>query len=121
MGVGAVPPAEAWTSLDALSRDAALMPVFAARASMMDELNATMRQQRSETRTNDPRTRQGKPLLDVPSRPNPSHVGACRTLQRDDCPLTPLPIRGIIWYQGESNTGSARFADVLKGSSAHSY
>ena len=103
-------PAEAWTSLDALSRDAALIPVFAARASMMDELNTTMRQQQSEARTKDARTRQGKPALDVPWRPNPDTWAPAALYNAMIAPLTPLPIRGIIWYQGESNTGSTRFA-----------
>ena len=110
-------PAEAWTSLDALSRDAALMPIFSARASMMDELNTTMRQQRSQTRTNDSRTRQGKPLLVVPWRPTPDTRAPAALYNAMIAPLTPLPIRGLIWYQGESNTGSDRFA-IMKGSSA---
>jgi sialate O-acetylesterase len=39
-------PAEAWTSLDALSADASLMPVFAHRASLMDQLAADQLQRK---------------------------------------------------------------------------
>ena len=107
-------PAEAWTSLDALSRDDALMPVFAARASMMDQLNTTIRRQQSETHTNDALTKEGKPALDVPWRPNPDTWAPAALYNAMIAPLTPLPIRGIIWYQGESNTGSARFAMYVR-------
>ena len=107
-------PAEAWTSLDALSQDANLMPVFAARASMMDQLNTTMRQQQSEKRINDGLTKEGRKALDVPWRPDPNTWAPAALYNAMIAPLTPLSVRGIIWYQGESNTGTARSATYEK-------
>ncbi len=101
-------PAEAWTSLDALSHDPALMPIFAARADMMDKLNTTHRQQASEQRINQELTTQGKQPLDVPWRPNPDTWAPAALFNGMIAPLTPLPIRGVIWYQGESNTDTLR-------------
>lgn len=101
-------PAEAWISLGALSQDPALLPVFAARASMMDDLNTTMRQQQSEKRVSDALTKEGRKALSVPWHPNPDTWAPAALYNAMIAPLTPLPIRGIIWYQGESNTGPTR-------------
>ena len=101
-------PAEAWTSLDALSHDPALMPVFAARAQMMDKLDTIERQQKATQQTNKDLAAQGKKPLDVPWLPNPDTWAPAALFNAMIAPLTPLPIRGVIWYQGESNTDPLR-------------
>jgi sialate O-acetylesterase len=94
-------PAEAWTSLDALGADAALMPVFAFRADRMDR-EAT--EQRLDLSDNAAKA-QGKPA--TPDRDwHPSQVSwrPAALYNAMVAPFTPLPIRGVIWYQGESNS-----------------
>jgi sialate O-acetylesterase len=101
-------PAEAWTSLDALASNPSLMPVFAARANMMDNLNSTERQQQSERRTNQQRNASGQAPLAVPWRPDPNTWNPSSLFNAMIAPLTPFPIQGVIWYQGESNTDGLR-------------
>ena len=101
-------PAEAWTSLDGLTSDPSMMPVFAARADMMDKLNTTERQQHSEQRANQERAAAGQQALAVPWRPDPNTWNPAALYNAMIAPLTPFPLRGVIWYQGESNTDPLR-------------
>jgi sialate O-acetylesterase len=98
-------PAEAWTSMDTLGSDAALMPVFAAHAEKIDHesteirLDAIDKQLRAE----------GKPV--TPNRdwhPNPASWQPAGLYNAIVAPFTPLPIRGVIWYQGETNSALDR-------------
>lgn len=98
-------PAEAWTSMDTLGSDAALIPVFAAHAKKIDHesteirLDAIDKQLRAE----------GKPL--TPNRdwhPNPVSWQPAGLYNAMVAPFTPLPIRGVIWYQGEANSALDR-------------
>ncbi len=101
-------PAEAWTSMDALTSDASLRPVFVARAAMMDELTTTRRQQQAEKTSNLDRKAAGQTPLEVPWRPNADTWAPAALFNAMIAPLTPFPVRGVIWYQGESNTDPAR-------------
>ena len=101
-------PAEAWTSLDALSADPALMPVFATRAHMMDGqadffLSKTLAEKAAVAAR-----AEGKTPLPLPWHQDPDAFGPGQLFNAMIAPLTPLSIRGVIWYQGESNT------DVLR-------
>jgi sialate O-acetylesterase len=98
-------PAEAWTSMDTLGSDAGLMPVFAAHAEKIDHesteirLDAIDKQLRAE----------GKPT--TPNRdwhPNPISWQPAGLYNAMVAPFTPLPIRGVIWYQGETNSALNR-------------
>ncbi len=98
-------PAEAWTSLDALGADAALMPVFSARAERMDR---EPNEQRADLADKQAKA-EGKPLN--PNRewhPNPISWRPAALYNAMIAPFTPLPIRGVIWYQGEANSGLVR-------------
>lgn len=94
-------PAEAWTSLRSLSADASLMPVFAGRASHMDR-EATERRYlkiAEETKV------AGKPEPPArPWHPDPASWEPAGLYNAMIAPLTPMAIRGAIWYQGEANT-----------------
>ena len=95
-------PAEAWTSLDALGADASLMPVFSARAEKMDREPTEQRADIADKQAKD----EGKPT--IPSRewhPNPVSWRPAALYNAMIAPFTPLPIRGVIWYQGEANSG----------------
>ena len=95
--------AEAWTSLDGLSANASLMPVFAWRAKLMDELPTTMLQQKKEQQELDAAKAAGKPIPEFPWHPDPASWKPAGLYNAMIAPLTPFPIKGVIWYQGESN------------------
>jgi sialate O-acetylesterase len=101
-------PAEAWTSLRALSADAALMPVFAARATMTDNEATTQLQQQEEKREIERAKAAGKPAPVFPWHPDPNSWGPSNLYNAMIAPLTRFSIRGVIWYQGEANSGRER-------------
>jgi sialate O-acetylesterase len=103
-------PAEAWTSLEALGADPALMPVFATRADMMNRENNQIRLDAIDKLARE----QGKPP--TPGRdwhPNPASWRPAALYNAMVAPFTPLPIRGVIWYQGESNSSHAGLYDRI--------
>ena len=96
--------AEAWVSLQAISADASLMPVFATRAEMMQsqaDTAAILAQERRE----DQAARQAgqKPPSHV-WRPDPASWAPAALFNGMVAPATPYAIKGVIWYQGESNS-----------------
>lgn len=101
-------PAEAWTSLNALSADPSLMPVFAARAQMMDGQAKVVLQLKKEARQQEAAKAAGKPPIEFDWHPDTNSWAPAALFNAMIAPLTPLPIRGAIWYQGESNTDKDR-------------
>ena len=101
-------PAEAWTSLKALSADSSLMPVFAARAGMMDPQAETLLKQKVEAKEVADAKAAGKTPPVFPWHPDPNPWAPAALFNGMIAPITPLPIRGVIWYQGESNTDAMR-------------
>ncbi len=101
-------PAEAWTSLDAIGNDAALMPVFAVRAAEMDK-QADVEAIKARYAREDAAARaQGRTPEQHPWQPPVEPWQAASLYNGMIAPVTPLAIRGVIWYQGEANTGLAR-------------
>jgi sialate O-acetylesterase len=106
-------PAESWTSLHALSADASLMPVFSSWARMNDseavhqlrrekELDAWRRAvDRAKTEGKQPPGFPWEPNIDSSWMPSGLYNAMI-------APLTRFPIRGAIWYQGESNASRER-------------
>ncbi len=105
-------PAESWTSLHGLAADASLMPVFSARAKTLAEQSTIVLRQSREERDYQLAVAQAKAQgMPLPSRhwhqdfaawaPSALYNGMI-------APLTPFAIRGVIWYQGESNSGPDR-------------
>jgi sialate O-acetylesterase len=99
-------PAEAWTSLDALSADASLMPVFARRAKLMDGLSTDVLQAKKEQDEYESARAAGKQADPPPWRPDPASWKPAGIYNAMIAPLTPYAIKGVIWYQGESNSDS---------------
>jgi sialate O-acetylesterase len=101
-------PAEAWTSLEGIGADASLMPVFAARAHMIAEeaelLETVAAEKRADalakSRNQSARTHKWRPDL---SSWDPSWL-----FNGMVAPFVGYPIKGVIWYQGESNSSPDR-------------
>ena len=104
--------AESWTSLHALSADAALMPVFAARSKMVDAQSTVVLQQQREEREYQQAVAQakadGKPAPWRKWHPDFAAWAPAGLYNGMIAPLTPFAIRGVIWYQGEANSGQDR-------------
>jgi len=104
-------PAESWTSLHALSADASLMPVFATRAKQLASESTNALKQQQQDRAFQQAVAQAQAAgTPIPTRPwHPDFAWAPGALYNGMiAPLTPFAIRGVIWYQGESNSGPDR-------------
>ncbi len=102
-------PAEAWTSMHGLGSDASLIPVFLSWQTLADQYSEKQRRldlaeqakakARAEGRTPQP------PSWEPNENLSWSPAGLFNAMI---APLTRFPIRGVIWYQGESNTSADR-------------
>ena len=102
-------PAEAWTSMRGLGSDASLIPVFLSWSSLADEFSAKTRRLELARQAQEKAKAEGRKPEELPWEPNErlswSPAGLFNAMIG---PLTPFPIRGVIWYQGESNTSADR-------------
>ncbi len=106
-------PADAWTSLRGLSSDPGLISVFAEWSRMYDDhatwLLKRQRQEREWERAAAQAKSEGRTPPDRPWQPNEGNSWMPAGLfNAMIAPLTRFPIRGAIWYQGESNTSPER-------------
>jgi sialate O-acetylesterase len=101
-------PAEAWTSLDTLGGDAALMPVFAARAAEMDKQADVEAIKARYAREDAAAKAAGRKPEEHPWQAPVEPWAAASLYNGMIAPVTPLAIRGVIWYQGEANTSLER-------------
>jgi sialate O-acetylesterase len=100
--------AEAWTRMTALGQDAALAPLFVSWGKMTEHETDVAFEQRDEQRQRDEAKAQGKPEPQFPWHPQLKSWGPGLIYNGMIAPLTPFPIRGVIWYQGESNSALER-------------
>jgi sialate O-acetylesterase len=97
--------AESWTSLTALSADAALMPIFASRARIMGhQAENLLIDKKYRADVEQSRAQGTPPPLEPDWHPDPPMWEPSALFNAMIAPLTPFPIRGVIWYQGESNS-----------------
>ena len=101
--------AESWVRLTALGEDAALNPLFASRGKMLDHGADAAAEIRDEQRQQAEAKAQGKPIPQFPWHPPLESWGPGNLWNGMIAPLTPMPIRGVIWYQGESNSALERW------------
>ncbi len=101
-------PGEAWVSLDGLSADASLMPVFATWAQMADEqaevpaiLAAEKREDEAARQANAP-----KPKHDW--HPDAASWDPSWLFNGMVAPAVDFAMKGVIWYQGETNSALKR-------------
>ncbi len=105
-------PAESWTSLDAIGNDAALMPVFAVRAAEMDKQADEEAIKARYAREDAAAKRAGAHAGGASVAAAGGAVAAASLYNGMIAPVTPLAIRGVIWYQGEANTEPGACAAV---------
>jgi len=102
-------PAESWTSLRGLSSDASLMPVFSARAKTLAEQSTIVLRQPREEHEYQLAVAQakadGKPIPWRQWHPDFAAWAPAALYNGMIAPLTPFAIRGVVWYQGEANSG----------------
>lgn len=101
-------PADSWTSMDTLGSDARLLPAFASRAAFAEQqtnLSATIAAEKSADAE---AAAAGKPAPSHPWHPDEVSWLPAGLYNGMIAPLTPLTIKGILWYQGESNSGPDR-------------
>jgi len=102
--------AEAWTSLTALGSDPSLAPIFATRGRMADHEATALLDDKARGRLIEEAKAQGKPEPQFPWHPSLVMWGPAMLYNQMIAPLTPFPIRGVLWYQGESNSPLERFS-----------
>ncbi len=104
-------PGEAWISMDTLGSDAALMPIFAYWAHVSDDEVDFPRIDAAQTREAAAAKAAGKPapwhmwLPEDISSWAPSWLYNAMV-----APAINYPIKGVIWYQGETNSNVERAA-----------
>jgi sialate O-acetylesterase len=99
---------EAWVRLTALGEDASLAPIFVARGEMTDTAADAVAEERDEQRQRDEAKAAGKPIPQFRWHAPLNSWEPGLLWNGMIAPLTPLPIRGVLWYQGESNSALAR-------------
>jgi len=99
-------PAEAWASMDGLSRSPAIGAVMRERAADMDGEEKILLQKGIDAAD----AAAGKTVPNRSSNPL-IHWEPAALYNAMIAPLTKLPIRGVIWYQGESNASQQRAPD----------
>ncbi len=106
-------PAEAWTSLPTLQSDPAFRPLLDRWAKILAEYPVARQRYEAELQkwreAAEQAKAQGKPVPPQPRPPlGPEHPHRPANLFNGMiAPLTKFTIRGVIWYQGESNVGRA--------------
>jgi sialate O-acetylesterase len=101
-------PADSWTSMDTLGSDPALLPAFTSRARFAagqmyaDEAKAAEHVEDEEAKV------AGRTAPKHGWHPDPSSWNPAGLYNGMIAPLTPLTLKGFIWYQGESNSAHDR-------------
>jgi sialate O-acetylesterase len=100
--------AESWLRLTAIGEDASLAGLFVSRGKMTDHGAWDVLEEHDEQLQRDQATAAGKPAPQLPWHPPLASWGPGLLWNGMIAPLTPFAIRGVIWYQGESNSALER-------------
>jgi sialate O-acetylesterase len=97
-------PVEAWTSADALTADASLMPALAYFAHFADDQSRIAAIEAAENREDAAAEKAHQPKPWHPWHPDAESWEPAYLYNGMVAPATPYTIKGVIWYQGETNT-----------------
>ena len=100
--------ADTWTRTVALAEDPALAPVFVSWGKMTEKEEDAVLADKDQQRQRAEAKAAGKPEPQFPWHPQLLSWGPGMLWNGMIAPLTPFPIRGVIWYQGESNSALVR-------------
>jgi len=95
---------ESWTRLTALGENASLAQVFVSRGRMTDRESDALLEDKDRQKQIEEAKAQGMPEPQFPWHPQLAMWAPGLLWNGMIAPLTPFPIRGVIWYQGESNS-----------------
>ncbi|HYK36010.1 sialate O-acetylesterase [Alloacidobacterium sp.] len=101
-------PVEAWMSMDGIGSDAGLMPMFASWAHFSDDLADTDLIVAREKREDAAAEAAHQPKPDHPWHPDARSWEPANLYNGMIAPLVPYTIKGVIWYQGETNSALDR-------------
>jgi sialate O-acetylesterase len=101
-------PVEAWTSFDALSADASLMPALASWARFADQQTRLAAVEAEEKREDAAAEAAHQPKPSHPWHPFAQSWAPAALYNGMIAPATPYTIKGVIWYQGETNSAFDR-------------
>jgi sialate O-acetylesterase len=100
--------AESWVRLTALGADASLAPLFISRGKMTDHDFIGRLEEKDQQRQIADAKAAGKPIPQFPWHPPLNSWAPGLLWNGMIAPLTPFPMRGVLWYQGESNSALER-------------
>jgi sialate O-acetylesterase len=100
-------PVSSWISLDGIGADASLMPIFAARARFADEQSGATRVQAAEKQEDAAAIAAHQPAPKHPWHPDETAWLPGALFNGMIAPMTSYSIKGVIWYQGESDSAPA--------------
>jgi sialate O-acetylesterase len=100
--------AESWVRLTALGEDASLASLFVSRGKMTDHEATGLLEERDEQKLQEEAKLAGDPVPLFSWHPPLASWGPGLLWNGMIAPIVPFPIRGVIWYQGESNSALER-------------
>ena len=101
-------PVESWISLMGISSDASLMPLFRSRALFAADLADEPAMRAKEKRERDAAEAAHQPPPKQSWHPNPASWEPAALYNGMIAPETRYAIKGVIWYQGETNSDPER-------------
>ncbi len=101
-------PASAWVSLDGLSADASLMGEFAARVPMVEDQADVSAKAAEEKREDEAARKAGQSAPKHAWHPDPASYEPAGLFNGMVAPATDYTIKGVIWYQGETDSSADR-------------
>ena len=101
-------PVESWISMDTLGADAGLMPVFASWAKFSDPLSNSDLLLAAEKREDEAAAQAHQPAPKHDWHPSPLSWKPAGLYNGMIAPEVPYTIKGVIWYQGETNSEASR-------------